>query len=77
MKILLLHNAYQQRGGEDAAVAREQSLLSARGHEVSRYSVSNDAVQDAWDRMRTALGAPYSLPARGRVAGRAKVSRNS
>jgi len=68
VKILLLHNAYQQRGGEDAAVAREQSLLSARGHEVSRYSVSNDAVQDAWDRMRTALGAPYSLPARGRVA---------
>lgn len=68
MRILLLHNSYQQRGGEDVAVARECSLLAARGHEVSLYTVFNDAVRDAWARVRTALGAPYSLSARRRVA---------
>jgi glycosyltransferase involved in cell wall biosynthesis len=42
MKILVAHNAYQQRGGEDIVVAAEPALLRARGHEVVSYRRSND-----------------------------------
>jgi len=68
MKILLLHNSYQQAGGEDAVVVREHGLLTAHGHEVSLHAVSNQAVRGAWDRMRTAVEAPYSMSARRRIA---------
>ena len=42
MKIVIVHNTYQQPGGEDVAVAAESSLLERRGHTVIRYSRSND-----------------------------------
>ncbi|MDO8299205.1 MAG: glycosyltransferase family 1 protein, partial [Lacisediminimonas sp.] len=63
MKILIAHNAYQQRGGEDVVVDAEISLLRERGHEVTTYRRHNDellqhpgtAVTSAiWSR-RTAL----------------------
>ncbi len=43
-KILLVHNYYQQTGGEDLVVADEARLLESRGHEVVRYTVHNDQV---------------------------------
>ncbi len=42
MKIVIVHNTYQQPGGEDVAVAAESNLLERRGHTVIRYSRSND-----------------------------------
>lgn len=68
MRILLLHNYYQQAGGEDIVVARERDLLIAHGHEVRLYSVSNKVVGSAWDKIRAAWQAPYSGAARRRVA---------
>ena len=44
MKILQLHNFYQQTGGEDLVVADEARLLESRGHEVVRYTAHNDQV---------------------------------
>lgn len=41
MKILQLHNYYQQAGGEDVVVAAEQDLLQSHGHEVRLVSLSN------------------------------------
>lgn len=41
-KVLIAHNAYQQRGGEDSVVESEISLLRSRGHEVLEYRRSND-----------------------------------
>lgn len=41
-RILLVHNAYQQRGGEDAVVEAEAALLQAHGHAVMRYERHND-----------------------------------
>ena len=35
MKVLLLHNRYQQAGGEDMVVASEAKLLRAHGVEVA------------------------------------------
>ena len=43
-RILIVHNAYQHRGGEDTVVEAECALLRAHGHEVEIYSRSNDDV---------------------------------
>lgn len=42
MKILQVHNFYQNPGGEDQVYAAEYELLSSRGHEVIRYEAHND-----------------------------------
>jgi len=41
-RILILHNAYQERGGEDSVVAAEMGLLTRYGHEVEIYRRHND-----------------------------------
>lgn len=40
--MLLLHNHYQQPGGEDQVFAAEGELLEAHGHQVVRYTMHND-----------------------------------
>ena len=40
-KILLVHNEYQQRGGEDVVFEQERRLLEANGHPVATYQRSN------------------------------------
>lgn len=45
MKILVAHNAYQHRGGEDAVVEAEIALLREHGHEVEIYQLHNDALK--------------------------------
>lgn len=42
--LLLVHNFYQQPGGEDRIFAGEADLLEEHGHRVIRYTVHNDAV---------------------------------
>src|ERR1700758_5499923 len=42
MKILIAHNAYQHRSGEDSVAAAEPALLRARGHQGVSYGRSND-----------------------------------
>ena len=44
MKILAVHNSYQQPGGEDQVFLAETSLLERYGHRVVRYSKHNDRV---------------------------------
>src|SRR5215207_3493717 len=44
MRVLLVHNRYQQPGGEDQVCAAEGELLEARGHQVLRYTSHNDEV---------------------------------
>lgn len=46
MKILLCHNYYQQPGGEDQVFSDEAWLLENYGHEVIRYTVHNDAINE-------------------------------
>jgi glycosyltransferase involved in cell wall biosynthesis len=41
MKVLLVHNSYQQPGGEDTVVDLEQQLLEAYDHEITTYRRSN------------------------------------
>ena len=44
MRVLLVHNSYQQRGGEDAVFEAERDLLRDHGVDVVEYRVHNDAV---------------------------------
>ena len=41
MKILLVHNSYQQPGGEDVVFNQERQLLEGAGHQVLTYCRSN------------------------------------
>jgi glycosyltransferase involved in cell wall biosynthesis len=45
MRILVVHNAYQHRGGEDAVVDAEIGLLRDYGHAVEAYLLHNDALK--------------------------------
>lgn len=68
MKVLIVHNAYRQPGGEDAVVAAEKALLAEYGHGVRLFTVSNDSVTGVGSRLAAALGAPYSPAARDTLA---------
>ena len=46
LRILLVHNYYQQPGGEDAVFSAEKKLLLSRGHSVEAYTDSNDRLQE-------------------------------
>jgi glycosyltransferase involved in cell wall biosynthesis len=40
-RVLVVHNRYRQRGGEDSVVEEEVGMLQARGHEVRLFERSN------------------------------------
>jgi glycosyltransferase involved in cell wall biosynthesis len=44
LKILLCHNYYQLPGGEDRVFEDEARLLEQRGHQVIRFTRSNDSI---------------------------------
>lgn len=44
MNILVIHNTYQQPGGEDVVVEQETRLLERNGHKVSTYKRSNHEI---------------------------------
>lgn len=44
MKLLLCHNYYQNRGGEDASFEEEANLLIRYGHTVHQYTVHNNTI---------------------------------
>lgn len=46
MKVLAVHNSYQQPGGEDQVFLAEAALLERYGHTVVRYSTHNDRVTE-------------------------------
>ena len=41
LKIVLIHNRYQEAGGEDDVFLAEGSLLASRGHDVTTYTADN------------------------------------
>lgn len=55
MKILLVHNAYQQPGGEDVVFESEKRLLERAGHQVVCYKRSNEELGNASGLKRIAI----------------------
>lgn len=62
MRVLIVHNAYQQRGGEDAVVEAEGKLLASQGQEVRVFSCHNDLAA-RMPRAALALQTLWSRPA--------------
>ena len=57
LRVLVAHNSYQMRGGEDAVVDAEVALLRSHGHAVTEYRRHNDELLD----MRTLDAAVDTL----------------
>lgn len=74
-KVLLVHNAYQARGGEDVVIENEGELLRRNGCEVGLATVSNEAIEGPWQKLKTAWTLPYSSSAREWLAGEITVFR--
>jgi glycosyltransferase involved in cell wall biosynthesis len=71
MKILFVHNRYQQAGGEDNVVAAEASLLADHGHDVELWSVDNkDLPAGLTGKIKTALATSYSPASRALAQGK-------
>lgn len=45
LRVLMVHNTYQQRGGEDSVVESEIALLREHGHQVEVYRRHNDDIE--------------------------------
>lgn len=58
MRIIVVHNAYQRAGGEDAVVRAELELLGSAGHDVLPLIVSNHSISGLGSKMRTMLLTP-------------------
>jgi glycosyltransferase involved in cell wall biosynthesis len=61
MKVLMVHNRYQQRGGEDAVVDAETTLLATNGVEVQRFDADNDSIQGLISKIQASAGQ-FGLP---------------
>jgi glycosyltransferase involved in cell wall biosynthesis len=68
MRVLIVHNHYQQLGGEDTVVANEHAALERHGWETRLWSVSNDMIAGTWSSITAAVRASYSRPARDELA---------
>lgn len=64
MRILLLHNRYQQSGGEDMVVESERSLLESHGHAVELILADNEGIAGTIGLARAGMSAVYSLGSR-------------
>lgn len=60
MRVLLVHNRYKQRGGEDVVFEAEEALLRSRGVEVRTHIADNVEI-DRRSKVRTAIDTIWSL----------------
>ncbi|MCJ2044183.1 glycosyltransferase family 4 protein [Methylobacterium sp. J-078] len=60
LRILVVHNRYQVRGGEDAVVEQEVASLRRAGQSVETLFLDNDGIRTAADKLRAAWEAAYA-----------------
>lgn len=60
MRIVLCHNYFRERGGEDQVFEDELELLNANGHEVVTFVKHNDDLQGAMQTIKVALSTPWN-----------------
>lgn len=68
LRVLLVHNFYQQAGGEDQVFESEAKMLEAEGHIVERLVVSNIGIDGIFSRAKVAVGTVYSRSGRDIIA---------
>lgn len=67
MRVLFIHNQYQQHGGEDVALELESNLLKEMGHEVEVVLFSNDGPSGTSGALRSGMNAVYNAGAAKKV----------
>lgn len=60
MRVLIVHNRYQQKGGEDAVALSEKRLLANNGVEVELLEVDNDAIVGLPNKLAASVSVFYS-----------------
>lgn len=60
MRILQVHNSYQQAGGEDTVVSNEKKLLAKNNCKIHFHSVSNDSVTSFQQKVKAAWQSTHS-----------------
>lgn len=60
MNILIVHNQYTSKGGEDTVVENEMRLLKNHGHNVDLYTQSNSQINGLFSKIKTAIYSSYS-----------------
>lgn len=69
MNVLLIHNRYKQRGGEDAVFEAEGAMLSSYGHAVERLVFDNSSIRSISDKIKAAAGILYNSASRKKLDG--------
>lgn len=67
MRVLIIHNHYQQKGGEDYVFDAESELLSAHGHIVDRLVFDNQAMLSVSGKLSAVAGLFYNPSSRAQV----------
>jgi glycosyltransferase involved in cell wall biosynthesis len=75
LKVLLVHNRYQQYGGEDSVVDVELAMLREAGHRVDTHIVTNDAIAGAPAKLKAAALTVYNPFARRALRDRLRRER--
>ena len=68
MRILIIHNTYQHKGGEDIVMLLERSLLEKHNHEVYDYFVSNDSIKGPYQMIKTFMNINYSHHQKNKIS---------
>lgn len=60
MRIVICHNYFRERGGEDQVFEDEVALLTSYGHDVATFVRNNTAIDGVAHTMKIALGTPWN-----------------
>jgi glycosyltransferase involved in cell wall biosynthesis len=66
MRVLVVHNFYQQPGGEDTVFSAETDLLRQHGHEVIEYTESNERI-NSMNAFNVALNTLWSFSSKRKM----------
>lgn len=61
MKVMVIHNTYKIKGGEDSVFQNEVDLIRSYNNDVVIYTVDNDLIETFTDKLKTLFGVIYSL----------------
>jgi glycosyltransferase involved in cell wall biosynthesis len=68
LRIILCHNYFRERGGEDQVFEDELELLTSHGHEVTTFIKHNDDLEGAAQTLKVALTTPWNRSAAHELA---------
>lgn len=60
LRVLLVHNRYKLRGGEDSVFEAERDMLIAAGHIVHVYEVTNDTINESTSKLKLFFNTIWS-----------------